>query len=251
MRVTLPRSIRPTKTVGILLFDDVELATFSDAVTLFGAESNWTRKGSGPLFRPVLIAQSRRQVVCREGFALQPQATLSDHPSLDVLVTPGGRGHGWNWPKSRVVDQVDALLRPKGIGVRRERHNPQLLRWIREQSHCVEAVIGICSGTVLLAECGLLRGCQAMAHPQLRSWMHDFYPDVVLLPERTLVDAGRVITARGWKGAFQAAMRCISRTNGAAAAVSAASSIDPGHTWLLPALLCPAVSSPGLFELTE
>ena len=71
-------------------------------------------------------------------------------------------------------------------------------------------------------------------HPRLCSWMQDFYPDVVLTPERTLVDAGHVITARGWKGAFQAALQIISRTHGFSAALNAASSFDPGNTWVLP-----------------
>lgn len=222
------------KTVGILLFDGVELATFVDAVALFCADDDLKTGRSRPLFRPLLIAQSNRPVTCRGGFQLQPQATIRDRPPLDLLLVPGARGSGWDWPTSRVVDQIDLLLRPDGIGIRRERHNAALIHWIRDQSLRVEAVIGICSGAVLLSECGLLKGCRATTHPRLCSWMHDFYPDVVLTPERTLVDAGHVITARGWKGAFQAALQIISRTHGLSAARNAAFSFDPGNTWVLP-----------------
>jgi transcriptional regulator GlxA family with amidase domain len=129
--------------------------------------------------------------------------------------------------------------------------NPQLIHWIRDQSLRVEAVIGICSGAVSLAECGLLKGCHATTHPQLCCWMHQIYPDVVLTPERTLVDAGHVITATGWKGAFQAALRFISRTDGLSAALSAASSFDPGNTWVLPASTVPVSESAGSRECTE
>jgi len=220
--------------VGILLFDDVELATFADAVALFCADDDLNTGRSRPLFRPLLIAQSKRPVTCRGGFQLQPQATIRDHPPLDLLLIPGARGSGWDWPTSRVVDHIDILLRPDGIGVRRERHNADLIDWLRDQSLRVEVVIGICSGAVLLAACGLLKRCRATTHPRLCSWMHDFYPDVVLTPEKTLVDAGHVITARGWKGPFQAALRVISRTYGFSAALNAASSFDPGNTWVLP-----------------
>lgn len=239
------------RTAGIVLFDDVELATFTDAVALFCADGDLKGSAWRPLFRPLLIAEYRRPVTCEGGFQLQPQATFSDHPPLDLLLIPGAHGMGWEWPTSRVVDQLDILRRPTGNGIRRERHNRHLIHWIRDQSLRLEAVVGICSGAVLLAECGLLKGHPATIHPRLCSWMQNFYPDVVLEPKRTLVDAGHVITARGCKGAFQAALRVISRTHGVSAAIRAASSVDPGNTWMLPNSIEPFLESAGIDRPTR
>ena len=222
------------KTAGIVLFDDVEPRTFTDAVSLFCAEGSCNGSTPHSPFQPLLIAQSTRPVTCNGGFQIQPQATFINHPPLDLLLIPGARGISWDWPMSRLTDQLDVLMQPAGRGVRRERHNPQLISWVRDQSLSVENIVGVCSGAVLLAECGLLNGCLATTHPHLCRWMKHFYPHVVLAPERTLVDAGRVVTARGWNGAFHAALRIISRTHGVPAAIRAVSALDPGHSWLLP-----------------
>lgn len=224
------------KTVGILIFDDVELATFADAAALFLARDP-VNEHSPALFKSVLVAQSRRLVTCDTGVQIRPQATLTDHPHLDYLLVPGGHGSGWEWPDSRIMDVAEVLMKPDGKGVRRERLKPAVVNWIREQSLRVEAVIGICSGAVLLAEAGVLQGCQATIHPRIFSWMHRHYPDLILTPEEMLVDAGRVMTARGWKAAFLAALRMIVRSYGVTAAIGAASMLDPCGTCVMPALL--------------
>ena len=189
------------RTVGILVFDDVEIGTFADAAALFSAVVHPV--DSIPLFRPLLLAQTMRAITCDGGFQVQPQATIRDHPPLDILLVPGGRGRGGNWPQSRIIELFDVLVTPEGKGIRRELQNTTLLNWIREQSIRVETIVGICSGTVLLAECGVLAGCQATTHPSLVTWMRSRYPQVLLTPEDPLVDAGKVLTAAGWKSALR------------------------------------------------
>ena len=78
-----------------------------------------------------------------------------------------------------------------------------LVNCIRDQSLRVEKVVGICSGTVLLAECGLLNGCHATTHPTLARWMLAHNPQVLLRLENPRLDIGRIITAAGWKSAFE------------------------------------------------
>ena len=68
------------RTVGILVFDDVEIGTFADATALFSATDDPV--GSPSLFRSLLVAQTMRAITCEGGFHLQPQATIRDHPPL-------------------------------------------------------------------------------------------------------------------------------------------------------------------------
>ena len=72
------------------MFDEVEISTFADIAALFSAAHDLVN--SQPLFRTILIAQTMRAITCDSGFQFQPQATTSDHPPLDILLIPGGRG---------------------------------------------------------------------------------------------------------------------------------------------------------------
>lgn len=173
-----------------------------------------------------------RGITCDGRFQLQPQATIRDHPPLDILLVPGGRGRGGNWPQSRIVELMEVLVTPEGKGIRRERCSATLLNWIREQSLRVETMVGVCSGAVLLAECGLLTGCYDTTHPSLVPCMRMHYPQVFLTPEDPLVDAGQVLTATGWKGAFEASLHVIGKTCGASIGIATVLRVDPRGRWL-------------------
>jgi transcriptional regulator GlxA family with amidase domain len=218
------------KTVGIVVFDDVEVATFADIAALFSAAHH--PANSQPLFRTVLIAHTTRSITCDNGFRLQPQATICNHPSLDFLLIPGGRGRCGFWPESRIADLLEVLVTPEGKELRRERHNRMLVNWIRDQSLRVEKMVEICSGTMLLAECGLLNSCHATTHPTLARWMLAHYPQVLLRLQNLLLDTGRIITAAGWKSAFEVGLHLIARAYGATTALAAALRLNPHGSWL-------------------
>ena len=56
------------KTVGILIFDDVGLHTFSDAVAVFSSAKSPAQTSAGlPLFHILTIAESMRAVRCEGG----------------------------------------------------------------------------------------------------------------------------------------------------------------------------------------
>jgi transcriptional regulator GlxA family with amidase domain len=218
------------RTVGILVFDEVEISTFADIAALFSAAHDLVN--SQPLFRTILIAQTMRAITCDSGFQFQPQATISDHPPLDILLIPGGRGYYQHWPESRFTDLLEVLVRPDGKGLRRERHNRLLLNWIREQGLRVEKIVGICTGMILLAECGLRNGYHATTHPNLAQWVQAHYPQVLLRQEQALVDTGLVVTAAGWNSALEAGLHIIAKAYGASTAFSAALRLDPHGRWL-------------------
>ena len=72
--------------------------------------------------------------------------------------------------------------------------------WLRDQYKQGAVVCSVCTGSLMLAEAGLLRNREATSHWSAGSMFQRYYPDTVLQPERILVPSGqdhRVITAGG------------------------------------------------------
>jgi PAS domain S-box-containing protein len=194
------------RTVGILLFDDVEVLDFSGPFEVFFAARREGETDDDPgLFDVVTIAEEMRLVRCSGGLLVQPQYTINDHPSLDLLVVPGGDG------------------------TRREIHNRRLVHWITDLNRRTEITISICTGAFLLAESGILDGLQATTHWYRLDGMGNLYPAVQWVDGVRLVDTGHVVTSAGISAGIDLALHVVERLHGQAAAVWTAHRME--HLW--------------------
>ena len=75
------------KTIGILVFDDVEELDFVGPLEVFGMAAR-----HGADCRIVLIGVERKEVRSRYGLRVQPDAAIDEAPQLDTLIVPGGLG---------------------------------------------------------------------------------------------------------------------------------------------------------------
>ncbi|HET7035189.1 MAG TPA: DJ-1/PfpI family protein [Thermomicrobiaceae bacterium] len=183
------------RTVGILIFDEVEVLDFCGPFEVFSiARTAEADAESPPLFRALTIAEEARTVTCRGGLLVQPHHTIHDHPPLDILLVPGGQG------------------------TRRERLNRRLLDWIASQDHQTALTTSVCTGAFLLAEAGILAGHRATTHWASVDWMRRQYPAVTMLAETRVVDEGRVITSAGVSAGIDMALHIVARLHGSEAA---------------------------------
>ncbi len=187
VNMTEPRS----RTVGILIFDDVEVLDFCGPFEVFAmARPAGEHSDAAPLFTAITIAEALRTVTCRGGLLVQPNATIADHPTLDLLVVPGGQG------------------------TRRERHNERVLDWIAAQDQSTELTTSVCTGAFLLAERGLLNGRRATTHWGSVDWMRSEYPAVTMLGDQRVVDEGRIITSAGVSAGIDMSLHVVERLHG-------------------------------------
>src|SRR3712207_1349501 len=108
------------RTVGILIFDDVEVLDFCGPFEVFSvARPAGRNEDEARLFAVATIAEEARIVRCRGGLLVQPHHTIADPPPLDLLVLPGGQG------------------------TRRERANARLLDWIAAQAGRAELTTSV------------------------------------------------------------------------------------------------------------
>lgn len=129
----------------------------------------------------------------------------SPKASLHVRTWPGE-------PKSGRGQAVDAVVLPPCLDTLPPADTvKRVAEWSRGRHAEGALVCGICVGTVVLAETGLLAGRIATTHWALRDLFASRFPRVELDLERGLVDEGDVITAAGLTGWLDLGLRLVER----------------------------------------
>jgi transcriptional regulator GlxA family with amidase domain len=182
------------RTVGILIFDDVEVLDFCGPFEVFSvARRPGENADEQRLFDVRTIAEERRTVHCRGGLLVEPHLAINDGDAearFDILVVPGGQG------------------------TRRERLNTRLLDWIAAQDRRTELTTSVCTGAFLLAERGILDGKRATTHWASVDWMRQQYPQVTMLEDVRFVDEGRVVTSAGISAGIDMSLHVVARLHG-------------------------------------
>ncbi len=193
-------------TVGILIFDDVEVLDFCGPFEVFStARLAGEHSDDSQLFNVVTIAEEDKIITCRGGLLVKPHTTIENHPPLDILVVPGGQG------------------------TRRERHNQRILNWLEQQDQHTDLMTSVCTGAFLLAERGLLDNRRATTHWSSIEWMRSTYPAVKMLADTRIVDEGHIITSAGVSAGIDMSLHVVSRLYGIAAAEWTARRME--YTW--------------------
>lgn len=183
------------RTVGILIFDEVEVLDFCGPFEVFSSARPAGKDGAGDrLFRVVTIAEEVRTISARGGLLVQPHYAIDDHPPLDILLVPGG------------------------FGTRQVLTNDRLLAWIGEQGRRVELATSVCTGAFLLAATGLLDGLRATTYWSVVQNLGERYPAVTPVGDARFVDEGRVVTAAGVSAGIDMSLHVVARLHGEAAA---------------------------------
>lgn len=146
-----------------------------------------------------------RSVTTSHGMSVNPHAALGDAP--DLLVVPGG-GWGSRAPKGAWAEVQDGRL-PAAVA---ERHAAG------------SVVAGVCSGGMILAAAGLLRGRPAVTHHTALDDLRESGAEVH--PEARVVDDGDVLTAGGVTSAIDLALHVVERERGEEAAAAGARRIE-------------------------
>lgn len=129
--------------------------------------------------RPCIVSARGERIRTPSGLVVEPEYALADCPTLDVIAVP------------------DLMIAPdEDIHARYAAETA----WLREQYASRVTVTAACSGTLMLAEAGLLDGQDATTHWGYCDAMQRRYPAVRVHPQRALVISGdeqRLILAGG------------------------------------------------------
>lgn len=160
------------KTVGILLFNEVEVLDFAGPFEVFSITAN-REHGKKP-FCVHTVAQTKDLIKARNGLKIQPDYDFHDAPKFDIVIIPGGYG----------AEEIEI-------------HNSVVLNWIQNHMHTVDIMASVCTGAFLLAEAGLLDGKKATTHWMDLDRLEKEYTRVQVQRNVKFVDESRIITSAG------------------------------------------------------
>lgn len=154
--------------------------------------------------KPQIVTRQPEGVTSTIGISIAPHATIADDHRPDVIIVCDIELPLAGGPEGRWQDEI---------------------AWIRAQISRGAIVCSTCSGSVLLAEAGLLDGLEATSHWSAAELFRDRYTAVKFRPDRILCDSsqnGTLITTGGASSWQDLALYLIGRYCGAAEAVRAA-----------------------------
>jgi transcriptional regulator GlxA family with amidase domain len=181
-----------TRTVGIYLFDEVEVLDFAGPFEVFTTASRVKTRlypESSIPFEVYTIAKLTTPVRTRGNLAVIPHFSLRNHPPLDILIVPGG-----------VVTS--------------ELQRDDVIRWIKQIGQSAYITASVCTGAFLLAQAGLLENKQATTHWEDLNDLQTRFPNLTVVHDRRWVDSENVVTAAGISAGIDMSLHLVARIEG-------------------------------------
>jgi len=177
------------KEIGILIFPQVEELDFVGPLEVFGLV-NRCREGTSEQngLEIFLIAPQKEEITCAHGLRVFPDCSFGETPPLDLLVVPGGPG------------------------TREQMKNSHMLKFARDQAARCELLASVCTGALILAAAGLLKGKRATTHWSAHQELAKF-DDITVVQERFVRD-GNVITSAGISAGIDMALFLVKESFG-------------------------------------
>ncbi|AFP39748.1 AraC family transcriptional regulator [Mycolicibacterium smegmatis MC2 155] len=130
--------------------------------------------------------------------------------SVDGQPVPASTGLGLMACPLPDPEQVDTVVIPGGVGVRQAAADPALMTWFREAAEHARRIVSVCTGAFLVAEAGLLNGCQATTHWAFADELAQRYPEVRVDPNPMFVRSSRQVwTAAGVSAGIDLALALV------------------------------------------
>lgn len=188
-------------TVGILLFDEVEVLDFAGPFEVLSVTTY--EDFSTNAFKVSTVSETGEIIYARNGLKVQPDYSFENAPSFDIIVIPGGPG-------------------ARETQIRNER----VLEWIAIQMTNVQIMTSVCTGAFLLAKAGLLNGKTATTHWFTYDRFENEFPKVTLQRNVKFVDQGNIMTSAGVSAGINMSFHIVNRLLGKEITLSTARGME-------------------------
>lgn len=176
-----------TRTLAILMFDDVEVLDACGPFEVFSVANRITMRLSGEsAFEVVLVGIDENPVLARGGMRIGVDTTIADDRHYDIVLVPGG-----------VVDAVAA--------------DPSAIAWIEKSSVTSELTASVCTGAFLLAQAGVLDSRPVTTHWEDIDELRASWPELDVRENVRYLDHGNIATSAGISAGLDLALHLVAR----------------------------------------
>jgi transcriptional regulator GlxA family with amidase domain len=175
--------------VGIFVFNDVEVLDFAGPYEVFTTASRLHGRSAPSTPEPFAVftvGKTSAPVRARAGLSVYPDYAFDDHPTIDLLLIPGGV----------VTAELDTA---------------EVVQWIRRTTERASLTASVCTGAFLLAKAGLLEGKSATTHWEDIDDLRTMFPSVQVQERRRWVDEGSVVTSAGISAGIDMSLHLVER----------------------------------------
>ncbi|BBP67320.1 transcriptional regulator [Pseudomonas sp. Cab53] len=191
--------------LGVLIYPGAQLAAVHGLTDLFGVAQRIAAEQGGAQLPRLLVSHWRAE---------------SGQAPLRVFASESGTAH-----------RLAALLIPPSIaGFSEGLVSPALMDWLRTQHAGGTVLGGVCVGSILLAESGLLDGRSATTHWTSAKSFAERYPKIRLEADKPIVDDGDLITTAGLMAWSELGLRLVNRLLGPSIATRTAQFLVIEHS---------------------
>jgi transcriptional regulator GlxA family with amidase domain len=193
-----PPSGPPQISVCLLAVPEVSAGVLNNFFEVFsfvgyGWELLTGNPGSQRRMVPSVVARARTPFRNSVGLPVAPDLSLAEARRANVVIVPDlslpwDADIGGRWPAE--------------------------VAWLKEQRASGALICSVCTGSLMLAEAGLLDGIEATSHWAVADQFRRCYPNVSLRPERLLVTSGvghQIVTTGGPASWHELAVYLIAR----------------------------------------
>lgn len=145
-------------TIGMLLFDNFTQLDLTSPYEVFGRLPNT---------RVLLVSENVEAIKCDLGMKILSDTTFDNCPPLDIIFVPGGPG-------------VSGAM-----------ENDKLISFLKKQALTAQYITSVCTGALVLAAAGLLKGYRATTH-WLSLDLLPLFDGVCVDNQRVVVDRNRI-----------------------------------------------------------
>lgn len=173
-------------TVAFYLQDGVEVLDFAGPLEVFSYAG----------LKVFTVSKTAGLIKSQGVLTIRPDYSLDTAPPADIIAFFGGNS--------------GAVYK-----------DPAITRWIQQQAG-VTHYFSVCTGALMLAQAGVLRGQVATTFHDALTKLETEYPDVQVRRNVRFTDNGRVITTAGVSAGIDGALHLVARLQGLSAAKRAA-----------------------------
>ncbi|AYF35393.1 glutamine amidotransferase [Vreelandella alkaliphila] len=156
--------------IGIYIYDQAEVLDFSGPFEVFTTASRVSDEDAP--FSVFLIAEKDGPITARAGYQVLPNATIDNHPPIDILIIVGGVHTG-------------------------EMANEKVKAWIADQAAIVQQVATVCTGIFLVANAQPSLKGRVTTHWDDQRDLQAQFPQLDVVEDVRWVDDGGVISSGG------------------------------------------------------